>query len=1103
MQSILNAITFTSMIAGAFAHIRIVGNITNCRDSTESLESNVVSCSICSNMCTETGISGGLNIQDDQTYIDSTSTDIQDGNNLDNSQINYLLNLNGLDRDHMVYTSLGLGTDISVQSGLQWSSPSLTVNMQDSFGDGWNGYKLFINYANDTTFRELSLSEGSSETETFDIPPGTYNIIVKGNNMEGESLWTGSEYVDVDAFWADEVSWSITYNDAVILEGDAGCDGNAAIFNLNPDQDDCLTDDDSCCQNYFPSEMHNVFDDTLVVGQPVFNVLHAGDDDEQGDSSPLPKLLFFETHGTTPAQVWLYLPQYFYLEKVADVDSCPYEQNNYQDLQCSNNFNSLCLTTQSIIFNTCEVCSDGGCMDSTACNYDSAATYNDGTCDFSCRGCMDSTACNYDSAATEDGTCVFAIGCETCSGDTDGTGTVVDNDQDNDGVCDANEVVGCTDVDACDYIFVLNMDHDATLCDFSCYGCMDSNACNYDNTKTHPLESSCVFATGCETCSGETDGSGTVVDNDTDDDEVCNANEVVGCQDNTACDYNSDSTEDGTCVFATGCETCSGATDGTGTVVDHDQDNDGVCDDDEVPGCTNSIAENYNATATEEDDSCVIRGCMNNAANNYDATATDEYDPSTCVIPGCMYDWASNYNASATIDDGSCTVGNTVVEGCPNPTACNHDTASIGSDTSSCVYQNETMVNGCQVSYCNRTTYVDSNNFKTDHGGNVVEGDADNDDICWTNEVAGCQDNNACNYNSAATDDGEACTYAVTHYDCDGDCLNDADGDTVCDEFEVAGCQDNTACNYNSAATDDGEACTYADAGYDCDGDCLNDTDGDGVCDEFEVAGCQDNTACNYNSAATDDNDSCTYAVTHYDCDGDCITDTDGDGTCDEFEVAGCQDNTACNYNAAATEDDGSCKIPNNCAGCKGNTTDGSGDIDDDGVMSFFNVPDCCQDGNEPGISGDFPNFSCNALPTTSGNILLVDVSELEKYFEDRGKAIVPKWKGTVPSGTDFLPAYIVTAETNVWFDTNYTVVSGTPKAAYLIISPQYELSDGGLVLVKCNTLTSESTPPLGDVCTGGDYTGALRGDAATTDCAGTACGADDAATCCATTSPM
>ena len=53
----------------------------------------------------------------------------------------------------------------------------------------------------------------------------------------------------------------------------------------------------------------------------------------------------------------------------------------------------------------------------------------------------------------------------------------------------------------------------------------------------------------------------------------------------------------------------------------------------------------------------------------------------------------------------------------------------------------------------------------------------------------------ACNYNADATDSDDSCEYAEAGYDCEG-CLNDADSDGVCDEFEIAGCQDDSACNY-------------------------------------------------------------------------------------------------------------------------------------------------------------------------------------------------------------------------------------------------------------------------------------------------------------------
>ncbi|MBF25055.1 MAG: hypothetical protein CMP49_00845, partial [Flavobacteriales bacterium] len=71
-----------------------------------------------------------------------------------------------------------------------------------------------------------------------------------------------------------------------------------------------------------------------------------------------------------------------------------------------------------------------------------------------------------------------------------------------------------------------------------------------------------------------------------------------------------------------------------------------------VLGCTDSNAANYDATATEDDGSCIILGCTNSEAANYDAAAT--IDDGTCIILGCTDSAANNYNASATIDDSSC-----------------------------------------------------------------------------------------------------------------------------------------------------------------------------------------------------------------------------------------------------------------------------------------------------------------------------------------------------------------------------------------------------------------------------------------------------------------
>ena len=42
---------------------------------------------------------------------------------------------------------------------------------------------------------------------------------------------------------------------------------------------------------------------------------------------------------------------------------------------------------------------------------------------------------------------------------------------------------------------------------------------------------------------------------------------------------------------------------------------------------------------------------------------------------------------------------------------------------------------------------------------------------------------------------------------CEGTCINDTDGDGICDEEEVPGCTNELACNYDEGATDDDMSC--------------------------------------------------------------------------------------------------------------------------------------------------------------------------------------------------------------------------------------------------------------------------------------------------------
>jgi hypothetical protein len=263
-------------------------------------------------------------------------------------------------------------------------------------------------------------------------------------------------------------------------------------------------------------------------------------------------------------------------------------------------------------------------------------------------------ACNYNPAATDAGTCIIATGCDFCS-----AGVAVDGDTDNDGVCDVNEIVGCQTSGACNYNAAATdpgMCITATGCDFcsagaavdgdadddgvcnpdEIVGCQTIGACNYNPAATDP--GTCIGATGCDYCS-----AGVAVDGDTDNDGVCDVNEIVGCQTAGACNYNPAATDAATCYFASGCDYCQG-----GAVVDGDTDNDGVCNDDEVVGCQIVGATNYNPLAT---DPAICSGCNVIGADNYNPLDQNGID---CEIGGCMYDAATNYNPLATYDDLSC-----------------------------------------------------------------------------------------------------------------------------------------------------------------------------------------------------------------------------------------------------------------------------------------------------------------------------------------------------------------------------------------------------------------------------------------------------------------
>ena len=216
-------------------------------------------------------------------------------------------------------------------------------------------------------------------------------------------------------------------------------------------------------------------------------------------------------------------------------------------------------------------------------------------------GCTDATACNYNPAATDDdGTCLQNDACGVCGGDGIAEGTcdcegnlpttgydcegVCLTDTDGDGVCDEFEVAGCTDATAC------NFDSAATEDDNSCLALDECGVCG-----------GAGIADGACDCQGNGPATGYDCDGtclaDADGDGVCDEFEIAGCTDALACNYDSTATEENnSCTYPAAGQDCNGD-----CVNDHDGD--GVCDEPETTGCTSSSATNYDATATD-DGSC-------------------------------------------------------------------------------------------------------------------------------------------------------------------------------------------------------------------------------------------------------------------------------------------------------------------------------------------------------------------------------------------------------------------------------------------------------------------------------------------------------------------
>ena len=323
---------------------------------------------------------------------------------------------------------------------------------------------------------------------------------------------------------------------------------------------------------------------------------------------------------------------------------------------------------------------------------------------------------------------------------------------------------------------------------------------------------------------------------------------VLGCMDSLAENYNEEAEEDdGSCYYFPGCTNDDYAEYYTqGFSADF---NDGSCLTFAIFGSDDPSCFNFNPN-TNVVETCVpkVFGCMEQWADNYNfqANVPDPNDP--CDRLGCTSDWADNYDNLATTDDGSCDR-----LGCMAEWADNYDDLAT-TDDGSCDRL------GCMSDWAdNYDDLATTDDGSCDRLGCMSDW-ADNYDGLATTDDGSC-DRLGCMFDwadntdpLATTDDGSCTLLACTDPNADNHDSNATDDDGSCYR---EGCMVDYMDNYDELATQDTEANSKPcyrvgcmdEAYFEYDELATRDNFGD-QCVTIIVDGCYNPIAENYDPAA-------------------------------------------------------------------------------------------------------------------------------------------------------------------------------------------------------------------------------------------------------------